>query len=105
MTAALLAEASASSATMAQASEAVQRAGNELDRLAADAPSAEAATAATAVAARLRSVLFDVESDALLRGAAPAAATTGARPPADAELTTLLGRLRGHVERATAPPT
>ena len=65
-TAALLAEASGRSGAMSQASEAVRRAGLELDRLAADAPSSEAGAAAAAVAARLRSVLFDVESDALL---------------------------------------
>ena len=104
-TAALLAEATASPAAMSQASEAVRRAGEELDRLAADAPSDEAGAAAAAVAARMRSVLFDVESDALLRGPAPGTTAAGARPPADAELTTRLAQLRGHVERAIAPPS
>ncbi len=104
-TAALLVEASASTAAMSQASEAVRRAGEELDRLAADAPSREAGAAAAAVAARLRSVLLDVESDALLRGAASGATAPSGRPPADPELTARLVELRRHVERATVPPS
>ena len=89
---------------MSQASEAVRRAGEELDRLAADAPSDEAGAAAAALAARMRSVLFDVESNALLSGPTPGLAA-GGRPPPDTELTTRLAQLRTHVERATAPPS
>ena len=89
---------------MSQASEAVRRAGLELDRLAADAPSSAAGAAAAAVAARLRSLLFDVESEALLGSPERSTIAPGGRPPADGELMARLAELRRHVEHATAPP-
>ena len=102
-TAGVLAAAAVGGAQISEASEAVRRAGEELDQLAASAPTDEAGAAAAAVAARLRSVLFDVEADAVLRGSTPGAPVPSGPAAVDPELARALTELRVHVERATTP--
>ena len=106
-TAALLVAAAQGRTDTSLVSEAVRRVGASLDRLAADAPSDTARAAATGVAARLREVLFDVESDALLRGATPdagaAAPAAAAAAAEDPELVDAIARLREEFEQVAEP--
>jgi len=102
-TAGLLADAAAGGRDeLGLAADAVRRSSTELERLAASAPDADAAAAAKAVASSQQKVLFDLEQDALLRGAT-APAPGAARPSADPQLVQALGRLRTHVERTLTP--
>lgn len=84
------------------ASDAVRRVTASLDELAAVKLNDEATAAATTVAARLRSTLFDVEADNLLRAQNPAAPPPVNRPTSP-DLVDGVARLRAQVEALQQP--
>ena len=103
-TASLLDAAAQGTTQLALVSEAVRRVGANLDRLVADAPNDEAKAAAADLEERLRSVLFDVEVDVLLREANPDATTAVPIPGvADPELVDALAYFRRQIEQPAAP--
>lgn len=87
---------------LSTASDAVRRVTASLDELAAVKLNDEATAAATLVAARLRSTLFDVEADNLLRAQNPAAPPPVNRPTSP-ELVDGVARLRVQVEALQQP--
>lgn len=87
---------------LSTASDAVRRVTGSLEELAAANLNDEATAAATLVAARLRSTLFDVEADNLLRAQNPAAPPPANRPTSP-ELVDGVARLRAQVEALQQP--
>lgn len=87
---------------LSTASDAVRRVTASLDELAAVKLNDEATAAATTVAARLRSTLFDVEADNLLRAQNPAAPPPVNRPTSP-DLVDGVARLRAQVEALQQP--